>query len=60
VKRAQDLPKKTGADNVTLAGEASADCLVFDKPSPSSPAVQFDAMGERPFQFLNITDPTPL
>jgi hypothetical protein len=36
VKRATDLLKNTGADDVASAGEASADFLVSDKPSPRS------------------------
>jgi hypothetical protein len=34
VKRAKDLLKNTGADDIASAGEASADYLVSDKPSP--------------------------
>jgi hypothetical protein len=34
VKRAKDLLKNTGADDIASAGEASADFLVSDKPSP--------------------------
>lgn len=34
VKRAKDHLKNTGADHVASAGEASADFLVSDKPSP--------------------------
>jgi hypothetical protein len=33
VKRAEELLKNTGADDVASAGEASADFLVSDKPT---------------------------
>jgi len=34
VKRAKDLLKNSGADDIASAGEASADFLVSDKPTP--------------------------
>ena len=36
VKRAEELLKNTGADDIASASEASADFLVADKPSPRS------------------------
>ena len=34
VKKAKELLKNTGADDIASAGEATADFLVSDKPSP--------------------------
>jgi hypothetical protein len=34
VKRAEELLKNTGADDIASSGEASADFLVTDKPAP--------------------------
>jgi hypothetical protein len=38
VKRAEDLLKNSGADDIASAGEASADFLVADRPSPRADA----------------------
>jgi hypothetical protein len=34
VKRAEELLKNTGADDIAASGEAAADFFVTDKPAP--------------------------